>query len=183
MNRLSWLADVSPCFPLKGKNVSVLKEPSEFLECLKRLARNSRKRIVWASLYLGTGEKEQELVDSVETALKNSQSLKVRLLLDYTRGTRGDPNSCTMLKKLLRFGNQCEVYLFHTPKLRNWLKFLLPPRWNEVVGVQHMKIYVFDDSILISGANLSDHYFENRQDRYVLIEDNADLSDYCSALL
>lgn len=168
MNRLSWLSDVTPCFPLDGRNVSVLSEPSEFFECLKNLARKSRKRIVLASLYLGTGAKEKQLVDAIEFGLRNCPELKVRILLDYTRGTRGDPNSCTMLKKLLRFENRSEIFLFHTPKLRNWLKFFLPPRWNEVVGVQHMKIYVFDDSVLISGANLSVHYFENRQDRCVL---------------
>ncbi|KAI9576186.1 hypothetical protein GQX74_014246 [Glossina fuscipes] len=49
----------------------------------------------------------------------------------------------------------------------------IPPRWNELLGLQHMKIYLFDDAILISGAILSNDYFTNRQDRYILIEDKA----------
>ncbi|KAI9577380.1 hypothetical protein GQX74_013623 [Glossina fuscipes] len=49
----------------------------------------------------------------------------------------------------------------------------IPPRWNELLGLQHMKIYLFDDAVLISGANLSNDYFTNRQDRYILIEGKA----------
>ena len=30
------------------------------------------------------------------------------------------------------------------------------------VGLQHCKLYVFDNSVLISGANLSQDYFTNR---------------------
>jgi len=40
---------------------------------------------------------------------------------------------------------------------------VLPPRVNEVVGVSHIKAYVFDDDVLMSGANLSSDYFTIRQ--------------------
>ena len=36
---------------------------------------------------------------------------------------------------------------------------------NESVGVQHMKAYVFDDDVVMSGANLEDNYFTDRLDR------------------
>ena len=38
-----------------------------------------------------------------------------------------------------------------------------------MLGVQHVKAYVFDNDVIISGANLSENYFTNRQDRYFLI--------------
>ena len=48
------------------------------------------------------------------------------------------------------------VFLYHTHVL-GWLgKLLLPARWNEGVSLQHCKAYLFDDDVLISGANLSD---------------------------
>lgn len=47
----------------------------------------------------------------------------------------------------------------------------LPGRINETVGVHHMKVYGWDDNVIISGANLSNDYFVNRQDRYVLFHD------------
>jgi CDP-diacylglycerol---glycerol-3-phosphate 3-phosphatidyltransferase len=52
----------------------------------------------------------------------------------------------------------------------------------EVRGVQHMKIAVFDDHVLLTGANLSDSYFTDREDRWVLLKDNKELADYCDDL-
>lgn len=61
-------------------------------------------------------------------------------------------NSCTMLYPLKqKFGDQVDISLFHTPLLRGLLKSVLPGRWNEILGVQHMKLYIFDDTIVISG--------------------------------
>jgi CDP-diacylglycerol--glycerol-3-phosphate 3-phosphatidyltransferase len=54
---------------------------------------------------------------------------------------------------------------------------------NEVVGVQHMKIYAFDNDLLLSGANLSDWYFIDRQDRYVLIKGQEKVTNYFEQLV
>ena len=43
------------------------------------------------------------------------------------------------------------------------MRRVLPPRVNEVVGVSHIKAYLFDNDILMSGANLSSDYFTIRQ--------------------
>jgi len=63
------------------------------------------------------------------------------------------------------------------------MKRLLAERVNEIVGLQHMKLYLFDDTILISGANLSDSYFTNRQDRYILIENSPLLADFFDSII
>jgi len=47
----------------------------------------------------------------------------------------------------------------------------------EVMGVHHQKIYIFDDKVVLGGANLSKNYFLNRKDRYICIN-SAELSDY-----
>ncbi len=39
----------------------------------------------------------------------------------------------------------------------------------EIFGVFHTKIYIFDDTVILTGANLSQQYFENRKDRYVIL--------------
>uniref|UniRef100_A0A3Q4GTR2 CDP-diacylglycerol--glycerol-3-phosphate 3-phosphatidyltransferase n=1 Tax=Neolamprologus brichardi TaxID=32507 RepID=A0A3Q4GTR2_NEOBR len=152
--------------------------------------KTAQRRVVMASLYLGTGQLEQELVDCMEEALQRSQdnsqspNLKVSVLLDYTRGSRGKINSRTMLLPLLqRFTSQMRVSLYHTPDLRGLLRLLVPQRFNETIGVQHIKVYLFDDSIIISGANLSDSYFTNRQDRYVLLENCREVADFFSDLV
>jgi CDP-diacylglycerol--glycerol-3-phosphate 3-phosphatidyltransferase len=46
---------------------------------------------------------------------------------------------------------------------------MLPNPLNEVAGVFHIKLYIVDDSLILSGANLSEEYFVDRQDRYLWI--------------
>ncbi|KAK9906499.1 hypothetical protein WJX75_002957 [Coccomyxa subellipsoidea] len=75
------------------------------------------------------------------------------------------------------------IRLFHTPALRGMLKRLLPPRVSEVVGVCHLKAYIFDDDIMISGANLSNTYFSMRQDRYFIIRNAKLLSQHIRSLV
>ncbi|KAK3089168.1 hypothetical protein FSP39_001412, partial [Pinctada imbricata] len=147
--------------------------------------KKAKRRIVIASLYLGTGSLEQDLVEAIRHACKSAKEsgtgdFEVHILLDYVRGSRGqDVTSRTMLTPLLEeFKDVVSVYLYHTPHLRGMLRQYIPQRFNEVIGLNHMKIYLFDDSFIISGANLSDQYFVNRQDRYVLFKDCAELADF-----
>ena len=63
--------------------------------------------------------------------------------------------------------------MFHTPNLTGLRKKFIPKRINEGWGLQHMKLYGVDDEIIMSGANLSNDYFTNRQDRYHVFKSNA----------
>lgn len=82
-----------------------------------------------------------------------------------------------------RYGDRAAVSLYHTPDLTGFKKFVLPPRWDETVGLQHMKVYLFDDTLILSGANLSQDYFDQRQDRYVVFRGAGDLADYFARLV
>ena len=104
METVSFLAKEAPGFAVKGENVVVLTEPIEYHKELCARASNVRRRAIFASLYLGTGYKEQALVDSVERSLeKFNGNLKVRFLLDYSRGTRDvkGQSSCSKLLPLV----------------------------------------------------------------------------------
>lgn len=107
------------------------------------------------------------------------------LLTDYLRGTREEPNpSCaSLLASLIRdFGSErVEVCLYHTPNLVGTKKAILPKRINEGWGLQHMKLYGIDDEIIMSGANLSNDYFTNRQDRYHVFK-SKEITDYFGKL-
>ena len=68
---------------------------------------------------------------------------------------------------------------FYTPVLsENLVTQFLPPRWNETLSVYHIKCYLFDNNVFISGANLSNDYFTTRIDRYVLFEDCPNLASF-----
>eukprot|EP00075_Anas_platyrhynchos_P003834 XP_012947533.1 CDP-diacylglycerol--glycerol-3-phosphate 3-phosphatidyltransferase, mitochondrial isoform X4 [Anas platyrhynchos] len=189
-HRFQWIRNLVPEFGISSSHVKVLSSPAEFYELLKVQIKTAKQRVVMASLYLGTGLLEQELVDCLEETLekslqaKESPDLRVSILLDYTRGSRGRKNSRTMLIPLLqRFPEQVRVSLFHTPNLRGLLKLLIPERFNETIGLQHIKVYLFDDNVILSGANLSDLYFTNRQDRYVLLQDSPEIADFFTELV
>lgn len=64
----------------------------------------------------------------------------------------GQTNSRTMLLPLLQqYSSRMRVSLYHTPDLRGLLRLLVPQRFNETIGVQHIKAYLFDDDLIISG--------------------------------
>ncbi|MEQ2159110.1 hypothetical protein GOODEAATRI_019206 [Goodea atripinnis] len=196
------MAEQVPAFLVPGAHVKILTSPDQFYQAMKNCTEASGDGFLVSgnrTARAGTGEGKNFVslicffssgqVDCMEEALQHSKEnsrspdLKVSVLLDYTRGSRGQINSRTMLLPLLqRFASQMRVSLYHTPDLRGLLRLLVPQRFNETIGVQHIKVYLFDDSIIISGANLSDSYFTNRQDRYVLLENCREVADFFSNL-
>ncbi|XP_042883700.1 CDP-diacylglycerol--glycerol-3-phosphate 3-phosphatidyltransferase, mitochondrial-like [Penaeus japonicus] len=181
---LQWLLQYCPAFPICGSKVRVITNPKEFYQELLDQASRSSRRISMSSLYLGTGKLEKELVSTMVKRANECEGLQVKWLLDFTRGSRGDYNSCSMLQPLIsRHPGSCSVSLYHTPDLRGILKSIIPQRWNEVIGLQHMKLYVFDDTLVISGANLSNDYFTNRQDRYFVFENCPALASFYHRLI
>ena len=105
MENLAFLAKDVPGFAAKGENIKVITEPSEFHAELCARAENVKERAVFATLYVGTGSKEQTLIESVHKALENTNgNIKVKFLLDYSRGTRDVKcqSSCTKLLPLLK---------------------------------------------------------------------------------
>ncbi|XP_050536024.1 CDP-diacylglycerol--glycerol-3-phosphate 3-phosphatidyltransferase, mitochondrial [Daktulosphaira vitifoliae] len=182
--KFEWLKKSVPNFPVNACNIKLLRSPSEFYQTLIEQCSNVKSRIVIASLYIGTGKQEVFLINTIKKMLDKIPDLSVRILLDANRGSRGKENSSrTLLLPLINSSNNCRVFLYHTPKLRGIVRWLLAERYNELVGLQHMKVYIFDDNILISGANLSQDYFTNRQDRYILIKDSKPLVDFYAGLI
>ena len=102
------------------------------------------------------------------------------ILIDALRGTREAPGDCaaSLLVSLVeKFSDRVDVRMYHTPNFRGIKKRIVPQRFNEGWGLQHIKLYGVDDDLILSGyhlffvysnfrANLSRDYFANRQDRY-----------------
>ncbi|XP_063961961.1 CDP-diacylglycerol--glycerol-3-phosphate 3-phosphatidyltransferase, mitochondrial-like [Lytechinus pictus] len=183
-----WLKLRAPEFRVNGDQITILQEPSEFYNAIKDNIGFSKKSIVLASLYLGDGPMEAELVKSLRDACERAESegddLCVHVHLDCVRGSRGAKNSRTMLQPLLKeFRDRVTVSLYHTPELRGVKKALIPERFNEAIGLSHLKVYTFDDNLLMSGANLSEMYFTNRQDRCILIRNCPELVNFFNKLV
>ncbi|KAB0793573.1 hypothetical protein PPYR_13193 [Photinus pyralis] len=183
-SQFAWLSSQAPCFPVRAENITILTEPQQFYDTLIEKCRGAKERVTLSSLYVGTGQLEQNLVQALmDNDNFQNGTAKINILLDYTRGSRYKNNSRVILKPLLQRNDQnCHISLYHTPILRGLKKKWVPDRWNELFGLQHMKLYIFDDTLLISGANLSNDYFTNRQDRYYMIKDR-DLTDFYNGLV
>ncbi|KAI0467980.1 hypothetical protein F4859DRAFT_221415 [Xylaria cf. heliscus] len=170
---------LAPSFKINGSQIQIIKSPTDFYETLKAKIRHAKKRIFLSTLYIGKSEKE--LIASLQDALRNNPDLKLSILTDALRGTREapDPSSASLLAPLVaEFGpDRVEIRMYHTPNLTGLRKKHIPKRINEGWGLQHMKLYGVDDEIILSGANLSNDYFTNRQDRYHLFT-SRDVTDY-----
>jgi CDP-diacylglycerol--glycerol-3-phosphate 3-phosphatidyltransferase len=126
----------------------------------------------------------------------------VTLLCDALRTTRSsqdssiDTSSAAMLARVLlsedaswrkktwgRSQEQLRIALYHTPQLTETLRWMLPARAREIVGVCHLKAFIFDNTLVLSGANLSTSYFTHRQDRYLcFLNCNQLASHFCSLI-
>ncbi|CAN8095531.1 unnamed protein product [Discula destructiva] len=176
---MSELDKIAPSFPIHGSQIQILETPAEFYDTLKDRIRKAKKRIFLSTLYIG--KSERELISTLEEALRSSPELKLSIVTDALRGTREAPQpSCASLLAPLveEFGpERVEIRMYHTPNLTGLRKSYIPKRINEGWGLQHMKLYGFDDEILLSGANLSSDYFTNRQDRYHLFS-SKDITEF-----
>jgi CDP-diacylglycerol--glycerol-3-phosphate 3-phosphatidyltransferase len=113
MNSLSFFSRACPGFAVRGDSVRVINEPSEFYSELLARAAAATRRITLAALYLGTGDTERALVDAVAKRAEE-KPLRVRVMLDFCRGTRADDqgqSSCSLLQKLIE--GDAVLYLTH----------------------------------------------------------------------
>ncbi|ETN76248.1 hypothetical protein NECAME_11815 [Necator americanus] len=138
---MDWNLPECRAIPVAASSVRVLETPKEFYDFL--------------------------VIDSIGSNIEQNDKLRVDILLDYLRGTRGVGEEKSSTSLLRTIADKATVYLYHTPKLTGFVKNVLPERTNEIVGLQHMKVYIFDNSVLISGW-----------DRYVLFENCKDLADF-----
>ena len=92
----------------------------------------------------------------------HKRNVSVEILLDGFRGNRKGSSSMSLLAQM---APHAKINQFFSPLMKSYL----PDRVREIVGTQHIKLIVVDDSVVITGANLSEIYFTNRQDRYCLV--------------
>lgn len=190
-------------FKVPASCVVPLRSPADFYTQLLRRTAQASHRISLAALYVGTGKLEKDLVQAIaDRSRSRGNGLDVTVQLDYSRSlrrSRADAaaehvSSAHLMLDMLRCSSSngaagqaghggVRAGLTLMPQLRGMLGRLLPPRYVEGVGVMHIKAYAFDDSVLLSGANLSDDYFTNRQDRYMLIEDAPAFASHVHNLL
>jgi CDP-diacylglycerol---glycerol-3-phosphate 3-phosphatidyltransferase len=182
------------CFPLESEHIQdafAATTPAQFHALLCQKIRSATRRVLLASLYVGPAAcstacpREKDLLDALQVAA-NKPTVQVQILLDKNRALRPVPTALeegttTSAQAVygalqgqqlggLGLGQLAEPHknnLFLFSVLPTSLQYWLPNPYNEVAGVFHIKVYVIDDTLILSGANLSEEYFVDRHDRYL----------------
>jgi CDP-diacylglycerol--glycerol-3-phosphate 3-phosphatidyltransferase len=153
-----------------SESVEFLYNPNEFYSTLLPLFESARDRVYISTLYMGTSQLEHQLLNRLR------DKPNVNFLIDGLRGNRKDSNNQSSVDLIRNICPNVTIDEFITPRFRGLYPHL-PQRINEIVGTQHMKLIVVDDTCVITGANLSDIYFTNRQDRYLIFRNEKSLAD------
>lgn len=125
-----------------------------FYECLVKGVHRSNRRIIMSSLYWGGGVKEALLMH----LLTRREGVRINVILDEARFT-SNKNSI--------FFSEPRIKCIQLASPNNY--FFLPSPIREIFGVYHSKYFIFDDQLVVTGANISHDYFGPRLDQYVRI--------------
>jgi phosphatidylserine/phosphatidylglycerophosphate/cardiolipin synthase-like enzyme len=132
-----------------------LRNGSSFYEALVKGGKNATSRIIMSSLYWGSGSKEALLFHLIRC-----RAVRTHIYLDKNRYYSSD-NS-------IFYTQDCHediIRLMSTTRNRTWLPFWI----SEILGVYHSKYFMFDDVLIIAGANVSKEYFGSRIDQYIVL--------------
>lgn len=163
------LAAELPAFPVASEKIKILASPDEFYTTLCNLIDTAEQRVCLSSLYLGTGPHEHHLVELLRSRLATRPELSTHVVLDYLRGTRpvdaAGHSSLTTLRPLLTAGSRVSIDLVHVPPpkpptitpIRFWLeeRYMTGRKTREARGVHHIKVYIVDNKVIVSGSEHS----------------------------
>ncbi|ORD94589.1 PGPS1 [Enterospora canceri] len=155
----------------RADNVAVLEECTDFYSFVMEQARVAT-RICICCLALGCDEKTEELARILGRRLR--EGVELVILADKTRNEEDEG----ILAMFYRHGLRGSMRLVDAETSR-WLPNLV----NNALGVYHSKLYIFDETVLMTGANLYGIYYENRADRYYVIKSRELAEYYCKMVV
>ena len=133
-------------------NLEVIHRPEGFFSTLKSLIKRSIFRIFIGTLYIGKEIKEKILID-----LLKKKSFNPLIVVDANRSIKEETGKSVDYK----------FTMLASKKTQSFLPFAI----NEALQVYHKKIFVFDDEVILTGANMAQRYFTTTRDRYFKIKD------------
>lgn len=166
-----------PCLPQQAENVEFIYRSSDFKQQIIQLIRQAKKRIYITALYWEKDEAGQEIINEIYLAKEKNPALDVKILVDWHRAQRN-------LIGADKTKSKTNADWYHEEKTKQEIIenifFGVPINTREVFGVLHIKGFVFDDTLLYSGASINNIYLQQneryRYDRYQKIT-NPQLAD------
>jgi CDP-diacylglycerol---serine O-phosphatidyltransferase len=173
--------DNLPMIAVDPTDYTILEDPKLFRERIIYLINNAKKRICISALYLQNDEAGQEILNCLYAVQKRNPRLYIRIYVDFHRAQRG------LCGKGPQIGNNAWYFEMAQKQLVHPVIYGVPVKRREIFGVLHLKGFVFDDTVLYSGASINNVYLEKfdryRIDRYheIVSHELADsLCNYCT---
>lgn len=164
--------DALPSLPVSPSALVIHHSAAAFKQRILTLIAEAQRRIYLVALYLQDDEAGREILDALYAAKQARPGLDIQVLVDFHRAQRG----------LIGKGRQSGNHLLYQqmaaahPELDIAIRGV-PVKRREWLGVLHLKGFVFDDTLLFSGASLNNIYLAQqgryRFDRYHEIQDGA----------
>ncbi|KAF7458385.1 CDP-diacylglycerol--glycerol-3-phosphate 3-phosphatidyltransferase, mitochondrial [Cryptosporidium felis] len=179
-------------FKLNEDQIHILNSPASFNNALCSILMNAKNRVYFSSLYAdGENEVTKTLYSVAERFEKYAWKPKIKFILDYNR-TTNNKKRFSYFKIQDKFPeivsiSLCKVPINNQGKIRDRVinqlidilsKYKNMSVFKELLGVYHIKLYLVDDNLIITGANLNLDYLTSKQDRYIMILNSREICDY-----
>jgi CDP-diacylglycerol--serine O-phosphatidyltransferase len=157
-----------PKTDLVAETVSVLWSAADYKSTVLELIQRAQHRIVITALYLQADEAGEQILRALFAAKQRKPDLQVTVYVDYHRARRG-----LIGQEGARTNNDFYREIakdYHLP-----IQIIgVPVKKRELFGVLHLKGFVFDQTLLYSGASLNNVYLAEqsryRADRYLVLQ-------------
>lgn len=167
-----------PFIPQSAEKVAFFADSRAFKQQILALIQSAQKRIYLTALYFEKDEAGQEILQALYQAKKANPDLEIKVLVDWHRAQRGRIGEAQSLSNADWYQSVREQYAL--PVTNDIAFYGVPINTRELLGVLHLKGFVFDDTLLYSGASINNVYLQQferyRYDRYHQIE-NSRLAD------
>src|SRR5574344_3130904 len=170
-----------PTIPVDASAYNILETPHRCLTRILELIASAKERILITALYLQDDETGRAILKALYEAKEKNPKLYVRVYVDFHRAQRG------LIGKGTSLGNSELYYSLAKDCETPPAVYGVPVKRREIFGVMHLKGFVFDDTVLYSGASINNVYLEKfdryRIDRYheiVSHELTDSLCNYCT---
>lgn len=161
--------------PLDEQSVDCLFSAKSFKAELLKQIKNAKYRIYLTALYLEADEAGSDILMALYAAKKANRALNIIVCIDYHRAQRGRIGEKKSASTNATWYQEVEKAQQLGVKIIG-----IPVKRKELFGVQHLKGFIFDQTVLYSGASFNNIYLHQeeryRYDRYWLI-DNVKLAD------
>jgi CDP-diacylglycerol--serine O-phosphatidyltransferase len=163
-----------PKLALPVGNFEILPGPDSYKQKLLDLIKAATTRVYICALYWQNDEAGKELMHALYQAKQDNPALDVKVFVDFHRAQRGLIGAEKDLGNA-EFYRQCQREYQHPIDI-----YGVPVKSKELLGVLHLKGFIFDDTVMFSGASINDIYLQQhdryRFDRYHLLN-QPDLAD------